>query len=72
MNIQNISQLRELYPPAKERSLKKQISYLDEHCQRFISLSPFVVLASSSEAFAMDASPRGGVPGFVKALDKHS
>jgi uncharacterized protein len=72
MNIQAISQLRALYPPAKERSLQKQISYLDEHCQRFISLSPFVVLASSSDAFAMDASPRGGVPGFAKALDEHT
>jgi uncharacterized protein len=72
MHIQTISQLRALYPPAKERSLKKQISHLDEHCQRFISLSPFVVLASSSDAFAMDASPRGGVPGFVKALDEHT
>jgi uncharacterized protein len=72
MNIESICQLRALYPPAKERSLKKQISHLDEHCQRFISLSPFVVLASSSDVFAMDASPRGGVPGFVKVLDEHT
>jgi uncharacterized protein len=72
MNIQSISQLRALYPPAIERSLKKQLSYLDEHCQRFISLSPFVVLASSGDTFAMDASPRGGVPGFIKALDQHT
>jgi uncharacterized protein len=72
MKIETIGQLRALYPPAIERSLKKQLSYLDEHCQRFISLSPFVVLASSSDAFSMDASPRGGVPGFIKALDKHT
>jgi uncharacterized protein len=72
MNIETISQLRALYPPAIERSLKKQLSYLDEHCQRFISLSPFVVMASSGNAFAMDASPRGGVPGFIKALDQHT
>jgi uncharacterized protein len=72
MTIETISQLRALYPPAIERSLKKQLSYLDEHCQRFISLSPFVVMASSSNAFATDASPRGGVPGFIKALDQHT
>jgi uncharacterized protein len=72
MKIETISQLRALYPPAIERSLKKQLSYLDEHCQRFISLSPFVVMASSGNAFAMDASPRGGVPGFIKALDQHT
>jgi PPOX class probable FMN-dependent enzyme len=36
---------------------------------RFIGLSPFVVLASSDADGHMDASPRGGEPGFVKVLD---
>ena len=59
--------LRALYPPAKERSLKKQIGHLDKHCLRFVGLSPFVVLASGSKEGQFDASPRGGEPGFVQA-----
>jgi len=61
--------LRNLYPTAKERSLKKQLGRLDKHCLRFVELSPFVILASGSEAGRYDASPRGGDPGFVKAPD---
>ena len=61
--------LRALYPPAKERSVKKQIGHLDRHCLRFIELSPFVVLASGSSENRYDASPRGGAPGFVRAPD---
>jgi uncharacterized protein len=61
--------LRGLYPPAKERAVKKQIGHLDKHCLRFIGLSPFVVLASGSGENRYDASPRGGEPGFVKASD---
>ena len=61
--------LRALYPPAKERSLKKQIGHLDKHCLRFIGLSPFLVLASASKEGLLDASPRGGEPGFVHAPD---
>jgi len=33
---------------------------------QFIGLSPFVVLASSDAHGHMDASPRGGEPGFAK------
>ena len=36
---------------------------------QFIGLSPFVVLASSGSLTDLDASPRGGEPGFVKVLD---
>ena len=67
--IESKEALRALYPPAKERSLKKQLARLDRHCLRFIGLSPFVVLASSSVEGQHDASPRGGEPGFVKAPD---
>ena len=63
--------LRGLYPAAKERAVRKQIDHLDRHCRRFISLSPFVVLASGNRDGQFDASPRGGEPGFVKAPDAH-
>lgn len=61
--------LRALYPAPKERALRKQLSQLDAHCLRFIALSPFVVLASAGEHGDLDASPRGGEPGFVHAPD---
>jgi uncharacterized protein len=72
MSIDSLGSLREIYGPAKERSVKKQIDHLDRHCIRFISLSPFVVLASASAAGAPDASPRGGAPGFVHVVDAHT
>jgi PPOX class probable FMN-dependent enzyme len=72
MMIQTIEQLRGLYAPAKERAVKKQLSALDVHCQRFIELSPFVVISSIGLDQMLDASPRGGAPGFVKSLDAHT
>jgi PPOX class probable FMN-dependent enzyme len=69
MNIKSIEQLRSLYDTPKERAVKKQLAALDKHCLRFIELSPFIVVASGSADQAMDASPRGGPPGFVKAVN---
>lgn len=72
MNIIDTALLRALYAAPKERALKKQLSALDGHCRRFIGLSPFVVVATAGAAGAMDASPRGGAPGFVQVLDEHT
>lgn len=63
-------QLRRLYAMPAERALRKQQAALDAHCQRFIALSPLCVLATGGGAGAlMDASPRGGAPGFVHVHD---
>jgi PPOX class probable FMN-dependent enzyme len=72
MTIDSLQALRALYPPAKERALRKQLGRLDPHCRRFVSLSPFVVLSSTGADGRMDASPRGGDPGFVHAPDAHT
>ena len=69
MNIETLEQLRRIYPAPKERAVRKQLTFLDDHCRRFIELSPFVVVASSGVQGAMDASPRGGAPGFAKTLN---
>jgi PPOX class probable FMN-dependent enzyme len=45
------------------------LSALDKHCRQFIAFSPFVVLGSQGVDNALDASPRGGAPGFVKVTD---
>jgi PPOX class probable FMN-dependent enzyme len=71
-HITTLEALRQLYGPARERALKKEIPALDAHAQQFIGLSPFVVLASSDAGGHMDASPRGGEPGFVKVPDAHT
>lgn len=72
MNITSLEALRTLYAPARERSVKKELAQLDTHCTRFIAQAPFVVVASSGkgvdECGDLDASPRGGEPGFVKVL----
>lgn len=69
--ISTAAQLRALYAPAGERSLAKEITYLDRHCQRFLSRSPFLVMGSSNAQGRQDATPRGGEPGFAKVQDQH-
>lgn len=58
--------LRRLYAAPMARALSKQLAALDKHCRAFVALSPFVVLSTSDAQFNLDASPRGGAPGFVK------
>ena len=68
--IHSEAQLRALYAAPAERALRKQLNALDSHCLRFIQLSPFCVLATGGAAGAcMDASPRGGKPGFVQVAN---
>lgn len=64
--IRSTEALAALYPPARGRSVLKELAVLDPHCRRFIALSPFVVVATASAAGRLDSSPRGGEPGFVK------
>jgi len=66
MVIESVSALRQLFPAPTPRAVQKQLGALDTHCRRFIALSPFVVLATTDAGFNLDASPRGGSPGFVK------
>lgn len=71
--IHSEAQLRQLYAAPAERALRKQLRALDAHCQRFIQLAPFCVLSTGGAAGAyMDASPRGGQPGFVRVVDAHT
>lgn len=67
--IESIEALRRMYGEAKGRSVKKQIDHIDTHCARFIGMSPLVVIASVDAQGALDASPRGGAPGFVRVTD---
>ncbi len=64
--IASLAALRSLYAAPAERAVRKEIPALDRHCRDFIARSPFVVVATGDAGFALDASPRGGDPGFVK------
>ena len=66
--IERPEQLRDLYPEPSGRTVGKQLRRLDGHCRHFISLSPFVVIASS-DGRGLDTSPRGGPAGFVTVFD---
>ena len=60
------AQLRALYAAPGERAVRKQLDRLDAHGRRFVALAPFCVIASGGQGGALlDASPRGGAPGFV-------
>lgn len=68
--IDDETDLREFYgKEPSERALKKVINKFDSHCRHFISLSPFLVISSSSPDGHLDCSPRGDPPGFVQVLD---
>lgn len=61
-------ELRGIYGPPMERARIKTLRRLDKHCRRFIELSPFLCLGTSSAA-GNDVTPRGDRPGFVHILD---
>jgi len=69
--LTNIEQLEEIYGKPHERSLWKEIDFLNEDYQAFVKASPFVVFASSGPG-GMDCSPKGDAPGFVKILDERT
>jgi len=68
-SVDSTEALRSLYAEPKPRAVRKQLAALDPHCRRFLALVPFVVVATSNRDGALDASPRGGDPGFVRVLD---
>lgn len=70
--IETPQQLRAMYSPAKERAVKKQMPHLDQHCKNFLTLVRFTVLSTCDKDGNMDASPRGGEAGFIKALDDNT
>ncbi|RYY80993.1 MAG: pyridoxamine 5'-phosphate oxidase family protein [Comamonadaceae bacterium] len=71
--IGSAAELRALYAPPGERAVLKQLAQLDVHCRRFVALAPLCVVASGGrDGGLLDASPRGGAPGFVKAPDAHT
>ncbi len=68
-SIASESELRALHSAPTERAVRKELDRLDRHCRRFIALSPFLVMATADGDGRLDATPRGGDPGFVEVAD---
>src|ERR1700732_1018508 len=59
------SDLETIYPKPSPRVIAKARPEIDSHAKKFIGMSPFCVLATSGSDGSVDASPRGGNPGFI-------
>ncbi len=68
-HIDAVEQLARLYGAPVAASIAKEIDYVHPHYRAFIEAAPFVVLATAG-ADGLDASPRGGAPGFVVVEDE--
>jgi PPOX class probable FMN-dependent enzyme len=60
--------LATIYPQPSPRVIAKARPEIDAHAKNFIAMSPFCVLATSGSDGSVDASPRGGNPGFVHVV----
>jgi uncharacterized protein len=58
--------LTTIYARPTARVLAKARPGIDIHARKFIEMSPFCVLATSGSDGSVDASPRGGHPGFIR------
>jgi PPOX class probable FMN-dependent enzyme len=65
-------ELRTIYKPAGDGSLRKELKALDGHCVSFIARSPFVVIGTSDGKGNADVTPKGDKPGFVAVLDNRT
>ncbi|MCM3238740.1 pyridoxamine 5'-phosphate oxidase family protein [Heyndrickxia oleronia] len=68
--IENEEELRSIIGFPSELVKRKVITYLDSHCEDFISKSPFLVISTSNDGGYCDVSPRGDAPGVVLVLDE--
>jgi uncharacterized protein len=64
--------LAAIYPKPSPRVIAKARPQIDSHAGKFIGMSPFCVLATSGADGSVDASPRGGNPGFVSVTSPNT
>jgi uncharacterized protein len=70
--ITSAAEVKSILGPVHPSQIAKVIDHIDEHCAKWIERCPFIVISSINSAGAMDVSPKGDPPGFVKVLDKHT
>jgi uncharacterized protein len=67
--INSITELEQIYGEPLDRSLWKELNYINDHYRKFIEKSPFLVLATYGE-MGLDCSPRGDPAGFVRIVNQ--
>ena len=70
-SITTAEQLATLYGEPLEAAVKKQTDYIVEPGRKIIEASPFLIMATASDA-GIDCSPKGDAPGFVQLLDERT
>lgn len=70
--ITSETELRAHYERPVDRVIKKQLTRLDRYCRQVIELSPLVCFATTDASGAVDVSPRGDAPGFVRVVDDNT
>src|SRR5262245_11911568 len=70
--IRSAAEVKGILGPVHPSQIAKVIDHIDEHCSKWIERCPFIVISGINAAGAMDVSPKGDPPGFVKVLDKHT
>ncbi|MEQ8485595.1 MAG: pyridoxamine 5'-phosphate oxidase family protein [Pseudomonadales bacterium] len=70
--MSRIDRLREALGGAHPVAATKVKDHLQPLQRAFIEQAPFLVMATSDGDGNCDASPKGGLPGFVRVLDDHT
>ncbi len=68
--VETVEQLAELYRSPGRVVAAKKMTTLDEATAGFVASSPFALIGAVGADGALDVSPRGGPPGFVRVLDE--
>jgi len=72
VTVTSAAKVKAILGPDFPNQTAKVIDHIDVHCRVWIERCPFIVVASINAAGAMDTSPKGDPPGFVKVLDRHT
>lgn len=68
--VRSETELRGLVPEPTHNAYRKQIDRLDPYCHELIAATPILFMSTAAPDGSCDVSPKGGPPGFVRALDE--
>ena len=69
-SIETLDELTSMFHAPGAGAVSKQRDMIDATMAEFVGRCPFLVLATTNGDGSVDASPRGGPPGFVRLLDE--
>jgi PPOX class probable FMN-dependent enzyme len=70
--VTSAAEIKTILGPDYPSQVAKIIDHIDVHCRAWIERCPFIVVASIGASGAMDVSPKGDPPGFVKVVDPYT